>query len=218
MKAHSVILVEDDPITRQRLVDKLHELDGYRVAAACATVADAHAALARETPSVLLVDLGLPDGSGLDIIRAHSEQHPELPILVISVFGDERSVIQAIEAGAQGYLLKSDTSLMIEQCLEQLLSGGAPISAAIAKHLIRRLRPAPESEQTQSLLSDRELEVLQLAAKGYSYQDIADLLQVKPTTISSYTRRLYQKLSVHSRGEAVFEGLRMGLVRRPEGG
>ncbi len=218
---HGVTLVEDDPHTRAQLTEKIEALADFKVLAACATVAEAEAALNDAAPDLLLVDLGLPDGSGLEIIAAQNERLPNLPILVISVFGDERSVIKAIEAGAQGYLLKSDTSLQIEQCLNQLLAGGAPISAPIASYLIKRLQPAKPEEQAEenieaaTLLSERELEVLQLAAKGYSYQDIAELLNVKVSTVSSYTRRLYQKLSVHSRSEAVFEAMRMGLVDRP---
>jgi len=217
-RSFQVIIVEDDLNTLNRLCEKLERLDQFEVLAACVTMAEANASLAQQTPDILLLDLELPDGSGLEIIAQQSDLHPDLPILVISVFGDEKSVIAAIEAGAQGYLLKSDTSLEIEQCLLQLISGGAPISASIARHIIRRLRPqiSPEDKAVSALLSDRELEVLQLAARGYSYQDIAELLGVKISTISSYTRRLYLKLSVHSRSEAVFEALRMGLVDRPE--
>ena len=214
---HTVAVVEDDPNTRARLAEKVNALSDFSVIVSAGSVVEAQELLSQATPDVLLIDLGLPDGSGLDVIRQQSDLHPDMPILVISVFGDEKSVIRAIEAGAQGYLLKSDSSLAIEQCLAQLLAGGAPISAAIARHLIRRLRPEPteEQRQAQSLLSDRELEVLQLAAKGYSYQDIAELLQVKVSTVGSYTRRMYQKLSVHSRSEAVFEATRMGLMDGP---
>lgn len=211
---HTVMLVEDDAQTLSTLNDKVDALEGFTVVAACADLAEARARLTGEPPDILLTDLELPDGNGVELIAELSAAHPELPILVISVFGDEKSVIRAIEAGAQGYLLKSDTSLQIERCLQQLLEGSAPISATIARHLIKRLRPEPR--QAQSLLSERELEVLQLAAKGYSYQDIAELLDVKVSTIGSYTRRMYQKLSVHSRSEAVFEGLRMGLVKGPD--
>lgn len=216
----TVAVVEDDPNTRARLTEKVDNLADFSVIVSAGSVAEAIDLLRQSPPDVLLIDLGLPDGSGLDVIRQQSDLHPEMPILVISVFGDEKSVIRAIEAGAQGYLLKSDSSLAIEQCLAQLLAGGAPISAAIARHLIRRLRPEPTQAQreAQSLLSDRELEVLQLAAKGYSYQDIAELLQVKVSTVGSYTRRMYQKLSVHSRSEAVFEATRMGLMDRPHKG
>ena len=218
---YSVVIVEDDPPTRIRLAQKLDELDTFNVAAALGTLAEARAQLSTATPDVLLVDLGLPDGSGLTLIQEQSQARPDLPILVISVLGDERSVISAIESGARGYLLKSDTGLAIEQCLKQLLAGGAPISASIAKHLIKRLQHPVDSETHEAdadapALSERELEVLQLAAKGYTYQDIAELLNVKISTVSSYTRRLYQKLAVHSRGEAVFEAMRMGLVKKPE--
>lgn len=215
-KCHGVIIVEDDVHTLNRLRQKIAQLTNFEVLAGCGTVAEARKALAEFSPDVLLVDLELPDGSGVDIIAEQSDLRADLPMLVISVFGDENSVIRAIEAGAQGYLLKSDTSVEIGQCLLELIAGGAPISAPIARHLIRRLRPEKEDKVDNTLLSERELEVLQLAAKGYSYQDIAELLEVKVSSVSSYTRRLYQKLSVHSRSEAVYEAMRMGLVDRPD--
>ncbi len=216
-KCHGVIIVEDDVHTLNQMRQKIVQLANFEVLAGCGTVAEARKALAQFSPDVLLVDLDLPDGSGLDIIAEQSDLRADLPMLVISVFADENSVIRAIEAGAQGYLLKSDTSVEIGQCLLELIDGGAPISAHIARYLIRRLRPEKEDKAVEkTLLSERELEVLQLAAKGYSYQDIAELLEVKVSSVSSYTRRLYQKLSVHSRSEAVFEAMRMGLVDRPD--
>ncbi len=211
-----VAVIEDDVNTRHGLCEKIESEPRFSVVAACGSLSEARAALQNEVADVLLVDLQLPDGSGLEIIREQTDARPDLPVLVISVFGDENSVVAAIEAGAQGYLLKSDTSLEIRQSITELLSGGAPISSAIARHLIKRMRSASQTAPDQGLLSERELEVLNLAAKGYSYQDIAELLDVKVSTISSYTRRLYQKLSVHSKSEAVFEGLRMGLVEGPD--
>ena len=218
-----VVIIEDDPTTRARLQEKIDSLDGFEVPATADTVASATEILATQEPDLLLVDLDLPDGSGLSVIEQQNDLRPDLPIMVISVFGDERTVIQAIESGAQGYLLKADSSVAIEQSLRQLLAGGAPISAPIARHLIRRLQPqqkSPPAEQSPakkvpSVLSPRELEVLNLAAKGYSYLDIAELMSVTPSTVSSYTKRIYQKLSVHSKSEAIFEAMRMGLVEQP---
>ena len=210
-----IVIVEDDLATREQLRANIDALAGFDVLADVGSVAAATEALTLLDPDVLLVDLGLPDGSGIDVIERQHDLNPALAIMVISVLGDERSVIRAIEAGAQGYLLKGDSSLALEASLTQLMAGGAPISAQIARHLIRRLRPV-EPPDAPSILSERELEVLTLAAKGYNYQDIARLLDISLNTVSSYTRRTYQKLSVHSKSEAIFEAMRIGLVDKPK--
>ncbi len=135
--------------------------------------------------------------------------------MVITVFGDERRVIGAIEAGASGYLLKDDSTHELGGAIRLLLDGGSPISPAIARHLIRRLHP-PHATHNDSALAPRELEVLSLAAKGFSYAEIAQMLGVTPNTIGSYTKRIYAKLTVTSRAEAVFEASRLGLIRPPD--
>ncbi len=219
----SVFLVEDDDVTRERLAGTISRLDRFVLVGQAATLLEARTRLGAMQPDILLTDLKLPDGDGVSLIEEQADLRPNLAILVISVFGDEGTVIRAIEAGAHGYLLKSDSLQAIDQALQQLLAGGSPISAPIARHLIRRLKPEPtntdpatDGQPVPSVLSDRELEVLRFAAKGYSYQEIADLLGVSVNTVSSYTKRMYTKLAVHSRSEAVFEALRLGLVNKPE--
>ena len=155
---HGVVVVEDDLPAREHLCGKIGALRGFRVLAVAGSIAEADAALASHEPDVLLVDLGLPDGNGIDIIERQHDLHPKLSIMVISVLGDERSVIRAIEAGAQGYLLKGDSGLAIEQSLKQLVAGGAPISAPIARHVIRRLQPDEPPAEAPSVLTGRELD------------------------------------------------------------
>jgi len=218
----SVFLVEDDPVTRRHLVETIDSLERFRIVGEVGTLAEARARIEPASPDVLLTDLKLPDGSALALIEEQADLNPRLLILVISVFGDEETVVRAVEAGAHGYILKTDSSQAIDLALQQLLDGGSPISASIARHLIRRLQPgsdqsaATQANPTPSLLSRRELEVLQLVAKGYSYQEIANLIGVSSNTIGSYTKRMYTKLAVHSKSEAVFEALRLGLVTKPE--
>ncbi len=218
----SVFLVEDDPVTRRHLVETIDSLERFCIVGEVGALAEARERIEPASPDVLLTDLKLPDGSALALIEEQADLNPRLLILVISVFGDEETVVRAVEAGAHGYILKTDSSQAIDLALQQLLDGGSPISASIARHLIRRLQPASDqSAATQadpppSLLSRRELEVLQLVAKGYSYQEIANLIGVSSNTIGSYTKRMYTKLAVHSKSEAVFEALRLGLVTKPE--
>ncbi len=212
-----VLLLEDDPATRERLCGIVCGSPGLELAAAFGDLKSALAWLAtHEPPQVLLVDLQLPDGSGIDLIRAARRIAPASESMVISVFGDEAHVVTAIEAGATGYLLKDANGEEIAMAISQLLDGQAPISSAIARHLLKRFRalptPAPSAPMAASPLTPRETEVLQLIAKGLSYQRIAGVLQMSPNTVTTHIKQIYRKLAVNSRGEAVFEAAQMGLL------
>jgi DNA-binding NarL/FixJ family response regulator len=214
----SVVLVEDDPPTRAHLAGSVRRDPRLHLAAEVASVAEGRAALAEHRPRVVLVDLGLPDGSGLDLIRAAAGQDPAPDVMVISAFGDEKSVVAAIEAGAGGYLLKDGTETDVADSILRLAAGEAPISPAIAVHLIRRLRPPHEPvpagrpDDSEVALTDREMGVLQLVAKGLSYEEIGHVLELRYNTIASYIKGIYRKLAVRSRGEAVFEARQLGLL------
>lgn len=212
----TVLIVEDDAATRALLRRRVSALPDYQVSGETGSIAGALAACQPRAPRIVLVDLELEDGNGIDLIRALADSATLM--LVISVFGDETSVLAAIEAGAHGYLLKDDSETDIGAALTQLVAGGSPISPFIARHLLQRLRPAAPaspSAEPDSALSDREREVLNLASRGYTYGEIADLLDVSLNTVSSYTRRVYRKLAVHSRSAAVFEAQRLGLIDAP---
>jgi DNA-binding NarL/FixJ family response regulator len=170
----------------------------------------------------------LPDGSGIDLIRETATRHPTTDIMVITVFGDERHVVASIEAGATGYILKDSLPAEFVGLIAQLRAGGSPISPAIARQLLRRMRPAPSATVPAptakpnggdptapaegGALSARESEVLGLIAKGFNFAEIAQLLEISPHTITAHVKKIYQKLAVHSRGEAVYEATRMGLL------
>ncbi len=208
----SIFVVEDDASTRAMLIDKINRSKHHDVVGAVGSLADARRALEEQHPDVLLVDLQLPDGSGIDLISEQTSRDPALPILVISIFGDEERVVNAIGAGAQGYLLKDDDEDIIVDAVDRLLRGESPISPSIAVHLIRRFRQLTPNRQDSHPLSDRELEVLQLATKGLSYRETAELMGVSVNTVGTFTKRIYTKLAVSSRAEAIFEARQMGLV------
>jgi DNA-binding NarL/FixJ family response regulator len=217
MSPLSVVLVEDDPATRAHLAAGVRSQPDLRLVAEAATVAEGAAALKAHRPQVVLVDLGLPDGSGLTLIRAATAQQPAPDVMVISAFGDEKNVLAAVEAGAGGYLLKDGTDKDIGGSILRLVAGEAPISPAIAAHLVRRLRPKPAPAPAPpspdaATLTDRETEVLELVAKGLSYEEIANVLRLRYHTVASYIKVIYRKLAVGSRGEAVFEARQMGLL------
>lgn len=208
----AILIVEDDASTRERLIGLLESGPGYAPILAAATLAEGRAALGRlPDAAAMLVDLGLPDGSGVELIREGRRRQPPIESLVISVLGDEHSVLTAIEAGAGGYLLKDAEAVGIVASVEQLRAGGAPLSPAIAVHLMRRLQPI---RSQAPLLSAREVELLKLIAKGLTYEEVAGVLGLRYNTVASYAKELYRKLEVHSRSEAVFEAVQMGLVGR----
>jgi DNA-binding NarL/FixJ family response regulator len=213
----TVYIVEDDAVTRRSLCERMLAHGGFAIGVAVGTCAEIRAALRQGRPDVLLVDLGLPDGSGVDVIAEAATRHAGLAIMVITVFGDERRVVRAIKAGATGYLLKDDPTHEIGAALGLLLEGGSPISPAIARHLIRLFQPAPPEvahAEGAGRLTAREQEVLGLAAKGFSYAEIAQMLDLSANTIASYTKHIYEKLAVGSRSEAIYEASRLGLIDR----
>ena len=215
MAEHGVILVEDDPHTRERLARAVGSHPDLRLLGTAGSCDEARALFRRVVPAVLITDLGLPDGSGIDLIREIRAAHPDVLAMVITVFGDESHVVAAIEAGAMGYLLKDGTADYIGTSILEMISGGSPISPPIARHLLRRFGPTdpPAVEAPSPGLSERESQVLTLIVKGFSYAEIAGLLGVSAHTVTTHVRGIYRKLEVHSRGEAVYEALAMGLVK-----
>jgi DNA-binding NarL/FixJ family response regulator len=209
-----VVIVEDDAKFRgafARLIEATVDMDLIGTAASLAQGFDL---MRRRIPDVLLVDLDLPDGSGLDLIRHVAERSDSCDIMVITVFGDERHVIESIEAGASGYLLKDALPTDFVEQIRVLHAGGSPISPVIARQLLARfvtVSPAALPEAPE--LSEREHAVLSLVTKGFSYQEIASLLRVSPHTVLTYVKRIYRKLRVGSKTEAVYEARKLGLLR-----
>ena len=172
-------------------------------------------------PDVLLVDLGLPDISGIEVIRHASQTLPKCECMVVTVFGDEEHVLASIEAGASGYLLKDASEESFLSGIRELMNGGSPISPIIARRLLKRFQAEPlparvaigTPDEESVSLSDREREILLLASKGFNYPEMGKLMSISPHTVTSHVKKIYRKLAVHSRGEAVFEANRMGLIR-----
>jgi DNA-binding NarL/FixJ family response regulator len=214
-----VALVEDDTETRQRLAASIRGQDWLELVAACATGTEALSALAAAKPDVLLVDLGLPDISGLEVIRAAATRLPACDILVISMFGDEANVLAALEAGARGYLLKGTLARDISIDIRDLRDGGSPLSPSIARQVLKRLqsrqpeRAEPErASDEEADLSPREIEILNTIARGFSYAETAAMLGITVGTVHTHLKHIYGKLAVHSKTEAVFEAGRLGLL------
>lgn len=212
----TVMIVEDDLAFLTRFCKIVSCDPELELFAAVADVASARQAMSKATPDVLLTDLGLPDGSGINLIRETARRHPDTDIMVITVFGDEDHVLASIEAGATGYILKDSVPEEFVDLIKQLRAGGSPISPVIARQLLKRFKssaPAPKVKPMEDgVLSPREAEILSLIAKGFSFAEIARLLTVSQHTVTTHLKKIYQKLAVHSRGEAVYEAGKMGLL------
>ena len=242
-----VLIVEDDPAAREFFEQSLLANEALSLAGSVGTVQDALAWLHEHPLDVLLTDLGLPDGSGLEVIRCARRLHPQCEPLVISMFGDDDNVLASIEAGALGYIHKDSAMDDVARTILDMRAGASPISPMIARRLLTRFQrststtkdpTAPTaalarhhsraeresqanepfalntSAQASDLLTPREHEVLALIARGYSYAEVARLQNVTVHTVQSHIKRLYHKLAVSSKTEAVFEATRLGLLER----
>ena len=211
-----IVLVEDDEPIRRRLAAIITDWPGATLVAACATLAEAVAAIEAQSFDLLVTDLKLPDGNGIEAIRLVGRRHPRAEAMVISVLTDERSVLDAIEAGAAGYLLKDADSLDLIEAITDLMAGRSPISSRIARVLVRRLSergdPAEPDEDRPSL-TPREMDILWGVAKGFTYGELAERLGMSRQTVPVHIRNIYRKLQASNRSEAVFEATRLGLIR-----
>lgn len=209
----NVLLVEDDPAFRESFAQAVSAAPDMRLAGSAADLASGLALLA-VGPDVLLVDLQLPDGNGIDLIHAAASRLPQCEIIVVTVFGDERHVLDSIAAGATGYLLKDTSAADIVEQIRVLRDGGSPVSPVIARQLLNRLSGGrgEVAEPPVPLLSEQESRVLSLAAKGYSYDEIARLMVVSKHTVQTYVKRSYRKLHVHGKVEALAEARRLNLI------
>ncbi len=213
-----VVLVEDDVNFQQMLRQLIDGAPDMQLLTVASTRAQGLRVLDAMEIDVLLVDLGLPDGSGIDVIRAAHLKQPDCGVMVCTVFGDEMHVMQSLEAGATGYLLKDSSAHSMVDEIRSLHLGGSPISPLIARQVLMRFRrqkpavPVPPLETTRPLLSAREHEVLELITKGFTADEIAELISVSRHTVLTFVRRIYKKLQVTSKAEAIYEARHQGLL------
>jgi DNA-binding NarL/FixJ family response regulator len=209
-----VAIIEDDPATVDRLIKALTPAADIVVVGVARNIATGRLLVAAGDFDVMLCDLGLPDGSGTLLIREVAERYPDSDTIVITMFADHAKVIDSIKAGARGYLLKDER---LEDCVEgirEIRRGGSPISPIIARQLLQRLEPgsAASGRPLEEPLSPRETEVLNLLARGFSYLEIAGIIGLSTQTVGTYVKRIYRKLEVNSRAEAVFEASSRGIM------
>jgi DNA-binding NarL/FixJ family response regulator len=205
-----VAIVEDDPTMLRLLSGMVNEAEGMAVAGTAATAATGLALVTAGGFEVFLCDLGLPDGNGLDLIRACAALHPGVDIMVVTLFAEQRKVVDCIRAGARGYLHKDQDTDACVEAIREIRRGGSPISPVIARQLLLHIKPVPQAGDAQ--LTDRELDVLNMLARGFSKRECADLLGLSVNTIGTHVKHIYAKLEVNSRAEALFEASSQGII------
>jgi len=210
----TVAVVEDEHAVRSLFEAAVRSHPRLSLAFSAGTAAAAIASAQARPAQVYLVDLGLPDRDGRDLIRWISAQQPEASVMVVTVFGDDDHVVASFEAGAVGYLLKDTPADEIARRIVELHEGGSPISPSVARHLLRRFvgRDMPASQRVDNPLSEREREVLKLIEKGLTYEEVAAALDISWHTVTAFLRRVYRKLQVNSRTEAVYEARQRGIL------
>jgi DNA-binding NarL/FixJ family response regulator len=224
-KPFGVILVEDEPATQDHLIRVIESSTRLQLLGVASSVQDAYSLLFMTNPEVALIDLGLPDSSGIEVIEWLSKNKPETECLVITAFGDEDHVVRSLEAGASGYLLKDYSNEELIEHILEVANGGSPISPLIARQLLfkiqhekvmenHNLQAKADLDETRKACSitDRELTVIQQVARGFTAQEIAGQMGISTHTVATHVKRIYKKLHVHSRSEAVYEATMLGLL------
>ena len=216
-----VLVVEDEPLIQQRLARILAQL-GYQPDMLCfaSTLAAARQLAAQRHYALALVDLGLPDGNGTALIAALRAQDATMGILVISAWSMEEAILQALRAGATGYLLKERDDLEVMLSIRSVLRGGAPIDPFIARRVMIEFQQQPASPAVAPMaaaseddaLSPREIDILQQVANGLSHRETAERLHISRHTVEAHIRNIYRKLSVNSRLRAITEARARGLM------
>lgn len=211
-------LIEDDRTVLQFVEESLTLRPDWRLVGHSATFAHARLMAPNSSADVFLVDLGLPDGRGEDMLRQLAQSKPHAELLVFTVFGDESRLISALQMGATGYVLKGCSAQELIDAIEQIQQGGAPISPLLARLLLKKFRGLADGAAGGPwgggvpVLSDRETDVLKLVAQGYVNKEIAQRLGVGVATVSTHIKSLYRKLSVHSRVQVVKVAQERGLI------
>ena len=208
-----VALVEDQSATREGLGLLIDGSAGFEICGLFESMEDAFAPIRGNPPDVLLADIGLPGMSGIEGVRRIHEWMPQLPILMLTVHEDSDSVFSAVCAGACGYLLKETPPARLLDSIRELYEGGAPMSPGIARKVVLMFQKAAPPNDEEIQLSARQLEILRMLAEGHSYKACAAALDVGIDTVRSHVRKIYERLHVHSRSEAVWKALHGGLLR-----
>ena len=206
-----LLLVDDKKINRQTVKEKLQDVDSIQIIGEAATglqfVHYLNEAQNKESlPHVVLMDIDMPEMTGIEAIAIGSTRYPEMKFIVLTVFDDDDKIFDAIQAGASGYLLKEDSTIELTEAIKQAHDGsGAPMSPAIARKTLLWVKQNLETHKssTNYILSEREMEILRELTAGHDYKAIAELLFISPATVRTHITKIYEKMHVHSKAQAI---------------
>lgn len=204
----TVSIVEDNEQLRGTLARVINRADGFRCLSHYATAEAALEALPKDRPDVVLMDINLPGMNGVECVRQLKLTAPQILVVMLTVYEDTESIFNALAAGAAGYLLKRTKSAELLEAIREVQRGGSPMTTHIARKVTQSFHKAGLSLQATENLSPREQEVLDLLSQGHLYKEIADKLGISYETVHTYVRRIYEKLQVRTRTEAVAKFLK----------
>jgi len=214
---NNILLLEDLPEIRAWLKALVMQAVPHAQITECSRVHDALAHIPAQRFQLALIDLGLPDGSGTDVVAALRDAQPDAQSVVVTIHDDDEHLFPALQAGAYGYILKEQSRELITEQLQRISQGEPPLSPSIARKVIKYFASqpkAPVSTMPDVSLTERESEVLLRVAKGFTLPEIGVQLGLSRHTIADYVKQIYRKLNVSSRAEAALEAQRLGLFRR----
>ena len=204
----TVSIVEDNDKLRETLARALNRAKGFRCVSQYPSAEDALKTLPQVRPNVVLMDINLPGMNGVECVRHLKPLVPDSQIVMLTVYEDTDNIFNALKAGATGYLLKRTSQAELIQAIQEVHRGGSPMTTHIARKVVQTLQSAPAAPQAAENLSPREQEVLDYLTKGFLYKEIAEKLGISYETVHTYIRRIYEKLQVRTRTEAVAKFLR----------
>jgi DNA-binding NarL/FixJ family response regulator len=208
----TVATIEDRREIREGLATLIDDTPGFHCVGRYRSMEEALDGFRIRPADLALVDIELPGMSGLEGMRLLREQYPKMLLLMLTVYDDDERIFEALCVGACGYLLKKTPPARLIESLREAIDGGAPMSPDVARRVIRLFRDVRPPEKSDYDLTPHEIRLLKLMVDGHSYKSAATLLHVTPHTVSFHLRRIYEKLEVHSKSEAVAKALRSRLV------
>ena len=204
----TVSIVEDQDPLRKTLERVLNRADGFECVSTYGSAEAALEELPQKKPNVVLMDINLPGMNGVECVRKLKQIAPQIQVVMLTVYEDTENIFNALAAGASGYLLKRTTSAELLESLREVNRGGSPMTAHIARKVVQSFQQSAASAQSTEDLSPREREVLDCLSQGFLYKEIAEKLGISYETVHTYIRRIYEKLQVRTRTEAVAKFLR----------
>jgi len=215
----NTLILEDNHVLGKKFSTIINQWPEAKLVACCSTLKDALTVIKSERIDLFISDLNLPDGSGVTAIELMSTLHPHGRTVVISMLKAREVVVNAIQAGAIGYLSKDDASMNVLQSLKSVMAGHSPISANIARYILAMVRPEPSvnvntevKDGTKITLTARETQVLSAISEGYTYREIAEILFISHKTVPVHISNIYRKLQVNNRSQATYKAIQLGLI------